>query len=78
MECQLQFNSCTVLNSACHLPTSSESFMNSNRAIGLIFKKSYLNVQYSDLGNLWLVGKLFEISTSLMLNIEYDLAIFEG
>ena len=52
--------------------------MNNNRATGLIFKKSYLSVLCFDLGDLLLVGKLLELSTSLMLNIEADLAIFEG
>ena len=51
--------------------------MNSNHATGFIFKKSYFSVQYSDLGDLWLVRKLSEISTRLMLNIEADLAIFK-
>ena len=31
-----------------------------------------------DLDDLWLVGKLSERSTSFMLNIEADLAIFRG
>ena len=52
--------------------------MNSNRATRLIFEKSYINVQYSDLGDLWLIGKLSEISTILMLNTEVDLAVFKG
>ena len=52
--------------------------MNSNRATRLIFKKLYLNVQYFDLGDIQLVGKLSERYTSFMLNIEADLAIFKG
>ena len=52
--------------------------MNSNRATGLIFEKLYLSVQCSDLGDIWLVGKILERSTRLILNIEADLAIFEN
>ena len=60
------------------LPTSSEILVISNYATRLIFKKLYLSVYYFDLGDLWLVGKILERSTSFMLNTEADLAIFEG
>ena len=52
--------------------------MNSDRPIGLIFKKLYLSVYYSDLGDLWLVGKHSKRSTRLMLNTEADLTVFKG
>ena len=52
--------------------------MNSNHATGLIFKKSYLIVQCSDLGDRWLVGTILERYTSLLLNIEADLTVFKG
>ena len=51
--------------------------MNSDRPTGLIFKKSYLSVQYSDLGDHSLVGKISKISTRLMLNSKVDFAIFK-
>ena len=52
--------------------------MNSNYATRLIFKKSYLSVQYLDLGDLWLVEKISKRYTILMLSIEADLAVFKG
>ena len=52
--------------------------MNSDHPTRLIFKKSYLNVYYLDLDDLWLVGKMSKRYTRLMLNIEADLTVFKG
>ena len=51
--------------------------MNIDHPTRLIFKKLYINVKYSDLGDLSLVGKISKISTRLMLNIEADFAVFK-
>ena len=51
--------------------------MNSDYPIGLNFEKSYHSVWYSILSDLWLVGKLSERYTSLMLKIEADPTIVE-
>ena len=50
--------------------------MNSNRETGLFFKNLYLSAYFSDLSDLWLVGKILKRYTSFMLNIESDLIVF--
>ena len=52
--------------------------MNSNRFSVSNFENLYLTIHNSDLSDLWLVRKISNGSTSLVLNSEFECTVFKA